>query len=157
MMQLVEIRLIPESERAELFEIVQRYWAELMPHSSVVKNPMIQPRYFEYQFKFGIPGSYQWWAILDSVKIGFANLLLIRDWTEKAWAEIHDFYMEPQWRRQGYGRAFFQALVNWMETQRVYRIDLLVRVDSPAARVFWKNVGFDLTSYRMRRYLESEE
>jgi ribosomal protein S18 acetylase RimI-like enzyme len=149
-----EICQIGDDERAELFEVVQRYWAGLMPQAPVVQDPTIRPQYFESQFRFGEPGSYQWWAILNSVKIGFANAELSEDWIGQVWAYIKDFYVEPHWRRQGHGRAFIRALMDWMAGQDVYRIDLQVRSDNPSALAFWQSVGFDLASYRMRTYLD---
>ena len=51
------------------------------------------------------------------------------------------------------GRAFVRALVTRLGELDVYRIDLHARSDAPAARAFWQAAGFDLASYRMRRYL----
>ena len=36
----------------------------------------------------------------------------------------------------------------------LYRIDLHARSDAPASLAFWRAVGYDLASYRMRRYLD---
>jgi len=151
---MLETQPIGDGERDELFEVVQRYWIELMPHSPVVQDPAIRPRYFDSQFRFGEPGSCQWWAVLDGTRIGFANVELSEDWTGRVWAYVRDFYIEPDWRWQGHGRAFAQALVDWLKGQGVYRIDLHVRSDNPGALAFWKSLGFDLASYRLRTYLD---
>lgn len=52
---MVQIQLISDSERTELFEMVQRYWTELMPHSVVLQDAKTRLRYFEDEFRFGGP------------------------------------------------------------------------------------------------------
>ncbi len=79
--------------------------------------------------------------------------MLSGDGMGQTWGGINDFYIEPAWRRQQYGRAFVEALRSWMKCESVYRIDLFVRSDTPSALAFWKAVGFQLASYRMREYL----
>jgi GNAT superfamily N-acetyltransferase len=159
----VTIRPIGVGEREALYEMAQRFWEELMPHAPVVQDPSIRQRYFEYEFhardsRVGQPGHPAWWAIVEGERAGFATARLSRaeldeDWTGRPWAYIKDFYVEPRWRRLGVGRAFVQALLDWLDAQGVYRVDLHARSDAPAARAFWEAVGFDLASYRMRRYL----
>jgi GNAT superfamily N-acetyltransferase len=108
---------------------------------------------FEEEFPFGKSGSSQWWAQVDQHKIGFAQVMLSADGLGHTCASITDFYIEPAWRRQQYGRAFVEALKSWMKSEGVCRIDLAVRSDTPGAYAFWKAVGFHLDSYRMSQDL----
>jgi GNAT superfamily N-acetyltransferase len=108
---------------------------------------------FEEEFPFGKSGSSQWWAQVDHHKIGFAQVMLSADGLGQLNASITDFYIEPAWRHQGYGRAFVEALRSWMKRDGVCRIHLSVRSDTPGAYAFWKAVGFHLDSYRMSQDL----
>lgn len=150
---MLRIQPIGSSEHDALFEVAQRYWAEIMPHAPVVQNPEMRPAYFAHEFQFDRPGTYLWWAIEGDVRVGFANVELSQDWTDQSWAYVKDLYIEPAWRHRGYGQALVQALIDWLTSQGVYRVDLFVRSDSPTALAFWEAAGFELASYRMRRYL----
>jgi GNAT superfamily N-acetyltransferase len=153
-LEKIKLQRVSEEQRDELFEAVVRYWTELMPHAPVVRDPSIRPLYYASQFELGAPDCYQWWAVLDDERIGFANLQLAADPVGRTWAAVNDFYVEPGYRRQGCGRAFVRALVDWLKEQGVYRIDLHVRSDSPGALAFWQSLGFTLASYRLRTYLD---
>ena len=150
---MLRIEAVKSDERAALFEVVQRYWGETMPRAPVVQNPELRPQYYAHEFQFDRPGNYLYWAIVDDARVGFANVELSQDWTDQSWAYVKDLYIEPAWRHQGHGQALVQALIDWCTDQGVYRVDLYVRSDSPEAMAFWESVGFELASYRMRRYL----
>ena len=149
----VVLKPIGAGEREALYEIVQRFWEELMPHAPIVRDPALRPRYFDHEVCLGQPGHRAWWAMVGDERAGFACAELEEDWAGRSWAYVKGFYIEPRWRRQGYGRAFARALVDWLTEQGVHRIDLHVRSDTPVALAFWRAVGFDLASYRMRQYL----
>lgn len=140
-------------ERETLFEMAVRFWEELMPHAPVVQDPSIRPAYFDREFRLGAPDHRAWWAVVEDERAGFAHLELNEDWAGRPWAYIQGFYVEPRWRRQGIGRAFATAIVDNLREQGVHRVDLHARSDTPAALAFWRAVGYDLASYRMRQYL----
>ncbi len=151
---MLEIHLIGDSERSALFEMAQRYWAELVPRSPIVQDPALRPSYFDYQFRLGEPDNYQWWARVDGTNIGFANVQTSEDWTGEPWAYIKDFYIEPPWRRRSYGRAFACAIIDELAARSIYRVDLHARHDTPVSLAFWRSIGFELASYRLRTYLD---
>jgi ribosomal protein S18 acetylase RimI-like enzyme len=144
---------IAAEEREALFAMAQRFWEELMPHVPVVQDPAIRPAYFAHEFRLGKPGHRAWWANVNGAHAGFAHLELEEDWAGRPWAYLKGFYVEPRWRRQGIGRAFASEIAQHLRDAGVYRIDLHARSDTPAALAFWRAVGYDLASYRMRRYL----
>jgi GNAT superfamily N-acetyltransferase len=149
---MLTIRFITADERDELRELVDAYLVELMPRAPVVQDAHRRAGYFDSQFHFDAPDVKLWWAISGTSKIGFARIDLAAD-HDGLWANIRHFYIEEAWRRQGNGRAFAHCLVDWLRQQGVGRIDLHVRQDNPRALAFWNNVGFDLASYRLRRYI----
>ncbi|MBI3973908.1 MAG: GNAT family N-acetyltransferase, partial [Chloroflexi bacterium] len=106
-----------------------------MPHAPVVRDPVRRRQYFDDRFQFGRADRLLWWATVDGTRIGFASVGL-REESGERWAEVADFSIESQWRRRGYGRAFAQAIQDWLKSQGVSRIDLNVRHDNPSALAF---------------------
>ena len=149
----VMLQPIGVEEREALYEMAVRFWTELMPHAPVVQDPLIRPAYFDREFRLGQPGHRAWWANVGDAHAGFAHLELDEDWAGRPWAYIKGFYIEPRWRRLGIGRAFAIEIAQILRNLAVYRIDLHARSDTPAAFAFWRSVGYDLASYRMRQYL----
>jgi GNAT superfamily N-acetyltransferase len=149
----VEITRIKAEEVAALWEVVQRYWQQLMPHAPVVTDPDMGRRYFAARFQFDRSGRHYWWATVDGTKVGFAFVELDES-LEGLGAQIGDFYIERAYQRQGYGTAFIHALIEWLKAEGVYRIDLNVRQDNPGALAFWKSVGFEIALYVVRQYLD---
>ncbi|HKG24950.1 MAG TPA: GNAT family N-acetyltransferase [Thermomicrobiales bacterium] len=149
---MVELVPIREADRDELREVVRRYWIGLMPHAPVVQDPARGEVEFRSRFRLDDAESLHWWAVLDGIRIGFAKVDLAEENGERS-AQVRDFYVEPEWRRRGYGRAFARAMIGWLREQGVGQIDLNVRRDNPVALAFWRSLGFDLALYHLRRYL----
>ena len=148
----LELRPIDPAERDELLAMARRYWLELMPRWRGNRDHAFQATYFADRFRLDDPAKLHWWAVADGTVVGFACVGLHQD-VEGAWAQMGDFYVEPNHRRRGHGRAFSAAVVEELRRRGCHRIDLNVREDNPRALAFWRSVGFDLASYRMRMYL----
>jgi len=149
---MVEIRLVDGDERETLFAMAQRSWQEWMPQAPVVTDPIEGAKYFASHFQIGAPNTSVWWGHRGGKLIGFARLELREDWRSLPWAELTDFYIEPQWRRRGHGTGFAQALLAWLERQGNYRFDLNVRVSLlPVVAPFWDHLRFEVVMYRFRR------
>jgi ribosomal protein S18 acetylase RimI-like enzyme len=69
------------------------------------------------------------------------------------WAQVRDFFIEPDQRCRGLGRAFAQAIVARLREEGIGQIDLNVREDDPRALALWRSCGFGLELYRLRMYL----
>jgi ribosomal protein S18 acetylase RimI-like enzyme len=149
----VELRPIGPTDRDELLESARRYWRELMPSWRGNDDPAHQATYFAHRFRLDDPASLAWWAVVDDQRIGFAKVDLLDD-VEGRWAQVRDFFVEPDYRRRGYGRGFAEAIVAALSAQAIARVDLNVRVDNPRALAFWRRCGFELTLYRLRRFVE---
>jgi len=152
---MVTVHRISEYERDQLRAMVFRYWDELMPHAPVVRDPSRRAVHFVDHFRLDDPMSTLWWARVDNAIPGFAKVDLWEN-HDGPGATIHDFYIERTWRRQGYGRAFAQRIVEELASRSVFRIDLNVRTDNPGALAFWRSVGFDLALYQLRCYLDGQ-
>ncbi|GHP00033.1 hypothetical protein KSF_100800 [Reticulibacter mediterranei] len=59
---MLSIEQVTDEERPLLYEMVQKYWDEIMPHALTVQGPAKRVAYFEEEFLRGTPESLQWWA-----------------------------------------------------------------------------------------------
>ena len=153
-MATVELRRVVEGEREELRAAAERYWAGLMPHAPVVRDPVRRAAYFDERFRFGDPDCLLWWGVVGEVKVGFAVVELLGEGHDGPMASMGDFFIEAEWRRRGYGTGVVRAIVDELRGRGVVQVDLNVRRDNPGALAFWESVGFELSLYHLRRYLD---
>lgn len=55
---------------------------------------------------------------------------------------VHDFYVVPEHRRKGIGRALAQKILDEAKALRIDRIDLEILPKNAEAAAFWKALGF---------------
>lgn len=146
---LVTIR---PDEADALLDACRRYWIELMPRWRGNADAEYRAAYFADRFRVGDPRNEHWWGVVDGARVGFARIEWHED-VDGAWASVHDFYVEANHRRHGYGTAMARAVVAAIKERGCFRVDLNVRADNPGALAFWQAAGFEMTSYRMRTYL----
>lgn len=147
------LRLAPidRTELPEFRAMVEVYWRELMPHSPVIQDPGQREVYFQNRFTWAGESARPHWLIVDGERMGF---IMYRLDNGDEVAQIHDFYVTPKERGNGYGSKAIEWLLSHFEAHGVKQIDLNVRVDNPGALAFWEAQGFEVALYRLRRYLE---
>jgi ribosomal protein S18 acetylase RimI-like enzyme len=148
----VELRPIAPADRDDLLAAARRYWLDLMPRWHGNRDPAHQAAYFADRFRLDDAESAHWWAVAGGARIGFAKVDLRED-ADGRWADWRDFFVEAEYRRQGHGTAFARAAIAWLRERGYHRVDLNVRQDNPRALAFWRSIGFELASYRLRTYL----
>lgn len=62
---------------------------------------------------------------------------------------VNDFFVDPDARRRGIGRALAQKLLDEAKTKRVDRIDLEVLPTNTVAVAFWESLGFQTEGRRI--------
>lgn len=55
---------------------------------------------------------------------------------------VSDVCVDENWRRQGMGRALFEALREWFREQRVRTMQLNAASRNPVSQAFWRALGF---------------
>ncbi|WP_435930295.1 GNAT family N-acetyltransferase [Dryocola sp. BD613] len=87
------------------------------------------------------------WCILsadeENVIVGYFWLARNRD---AVW--ISDFYLYPEWRGRGLGRAALAQMEARVALQ-VSEIGLRVAVNNPAAKALYEKCGFQITGFNM--------
>jgi ribosomal protein S18 acetylase RimI-like enzyme len=147
--QLVRIERVEGHDIAQFRRMVEAYWQELMSKASVVKDPGRRKAYFQERFGWDGGNNHPHWAIEEGGPIGF---MVFEVSAEQKRAMVNDFYVLPEARRRGYGRAMVRWLLAHLDSLGVEQIDLDVRRDNPDALAFWQAQGFRIALYRLRQY-----
>jgi ribosomal protein S18 acetylase RimI-like enzyme len=147
------MRKVAPEERGTFREMVEAYWAELMPKADVIATAAAREAYFRQQFTWEGGDRHPYWAIADKGPVGFLSFSI--DPSERR-AKVHDSYVVPDMRRQGVGSTMVRWLFAHLDCLGIERVDLDVRRDSPRALAFWRAQGFGIAGYRMRMYRDPE-
>ncbi len=128
----VEARLVPVSEKSELWALLQDYIDEMRAYDDDIErvDGVYEYKWFEHYWRES--DRWPFCAVGDGVRAGFA--LLRRE--ESGEMEVAEFYVQPRFRRGGIGLAFARALLAkypgpWLISE--YR-------DNNAAVHFWRKV-----------------
>jgi ribosomal protein S18 acetylase RimI-like enzyme len=146
---LFTIQKVDPKDLPQFRQMVKAYWQELMPKSNVVNDPERWEAYFQEEFTWAGGNNHPHWATVGDERIGFMTFEVA---DEEKKAMINNFYVAPDKRCHGYGRAMVRWLFTHLDALGVEQIDLNVRRDNPAALAFWQAQGFGIAGYRLRQY-----
>jgi ribosomal protein S18 acetylase RimI-like enzyme len=92
---------------------------------------------------------YIWWGIDSSRKIGFAVVALTKHWADhsRTVAQIGEFFVYPEFRREGLGRKMAQALLAWLKDNRADEIQSTVAAGNLRGLRFYEDAGFQIARY----------
>lgn len=92
-----------------------------------------------------------WWAIDSGRKVGFGVVVLIKHWADpkRTQAQIGEFFIYPEYRREGLGRRFAQALIDWIKTHDAADIQGFVTAGNLRGLRFYEAVGFQIARYSL--------
>ena len=90
-----------------------------------------------------------WWGVDQSRKVGFAVVVLTKHWADQSrtHAQIGEFFVYPEYRREGLGRRFAEALIEWMKGNGADDIQSSVVAGNLRGLRFWEAVGFQIARY----------
>ncbi len=109
-------------------------------------------RYLEVLFADQGKHRYIFWAVDKSRKVGFAVAVLSKHWTDKTRTQgmIGEFFIYPEFRREGLGRRLAQALVEWFKTNGAEEIQSGVVAGNVRGLRFWEAMGFQIARYSLQ-------
>ena len=92
-----------------------------------------------------------WWAVDNTRKVGFAVIVLNKHWADqtRTQAQIGEFFVYPEYRREGLGRRMAQALIDWIKGNGVDEIQSSVVAGNLRGLRFFEAVGFQLARYSL--------
>lgn len=146
---MMDLETVQLTDIHDFRRLVEAYWQEVMPQSDVVQNPERREAYFRECFTWAGGNRQPYWAVTDGRRVGFVVYTVD---AAKHSADIHDFYVVPEARRQGYGAAMVQAAYAQLDRHGVKLVELNVRRDNPQALAFWEAQGFRIALHRLRQY-----
>lgn len=98
--------------------------------------------------EFATPDNHFWYAYNGDRRVGFVWVEVVHDT-----AFVHNVAVEPDLRRQGYGRAIMLAAERWCQDNALARIGLHVFAHNTGARVLYEQLGFTETGRNMAKDL----
>lgn len=154
---------VKQEEYAELFPLLLRYLQELDGYQQPgVPRTTPESARLHLRYLTSAPACRVWWVILGEERIGFIffRLLPRPPWSEAPVGFIDEFYIAPEHRRQGYGRAIIEQVLACLREQGATGVRLTVLVRNAPALAFWQAMGFQMVgtllgnAYVMERALE---
>jgi len=137
----------------EDFPAMLRLWREMMDFHARVEprfRPLPTPageEAWETHLRETIWGNQDWCVFVaeaDGQVIG-QMLGVLRDpypvFEPGRYGYVTDVAVDPAVRRNGVGRALFEALKAWFREQGVSHIELMVAHNSPVSQAFWREMG----------------
>jgi ribosomal protein S18 acetylase RimI-like enzyme len=92
-----------------------------------------------------------WWGVDNGRKIGFAVVVLSKHWADqgRTHAQVGEFFIYPEYRREGLGRRMAQALIEWIKTNGADEIQSGVVAGNLRGLRFYEAVGFQIARYSL--------
>ncbi len=92
-----------------------------------------------------------WWGVDKGRKVGFAVVVLSKHWADQArtQAQIGEFFIYPEYRREGVGRRLAEALIAWLKESGAHEIQSGVVAGNLRGLRFWEAVGFQIARYSL--------
>ncbi len=126
----VELHSVPLADREELEALVDRYLEELDALRDLPVGPSDARSYEYLPLYWEEPGRHPLFLVSRGERVGFA---LIREIFDDATIQMSEFYIRPEWRRRGLGRAAVGEI--WRRFPGSW--ELQVHPGNPAAAEFW--------------------
>ena len=88
------------------------------------------------------------WIVAGGDRAGLAIVRTLPDWPEesRSIASIAEFYVVPERRRQGIGRAAVEALLTEHRRRGTYQVEAEILARNQPAQAFWAGLGFAVQS-----------
>jgi GNAT superfamily N-acetyltransferase len=106
-------------------------------------------RYLEVLFADQGKRRFIWWGVDQSRKVGFAVVVLTKHWADatRTTAQIGEFFIYPEHRREGHGRRMAETLIEWIKSNGAADIQSSVGPGNLRGLRFWEAVGFQIARY----------
>lgn len=91
------------------------------------------------------------WAVDAGRKVGFTVAVLSKHWANKGRTQgvVGEFFIYPEYRREGRGRQLAQALIAWLKEQGADEIQSAVIAGNVRGLRFWEAIGFQIARYSL--------
>ncbi len=92
-----------------------------------------------------------WWALDESKKVGFVVAVLSAHPVDKQRLQgmIAEFFIYPEFRREGYGRRMAEAAIEFLKSKGVEDIHTSVTAGNVRGVRFWEACSFQIARYAL--------
>lgn len=126
----IELRRVDHTERSVLDRLIDGYLAELSAHREVPVGPSDAASYEYLPLYWQEPGRHPFWVVAEGRRVGF---VLIREVEKESIIGMSDFYIRPESRRSGFGRATLSEV--WRRFPGAWRLQVHRRNEAGVG--FW--------------------
>lgn len=108
-------------------------------------------RYLETLFAEQGKHRHIWWGVDGGRRVGFAIAVLSKHWANKRriQGQIGEFFIYPEFRREGRGRRLAEAVIEWLTAHGADEIQSGVLAGNVRGLRFWEAVGFHVARYTL--------
>lgn len=108
----------------------------------------------ENYFKKSIENATVWVAVSDNKVIGYlaGSIEKMPAYTTKSLAELDNFYIDEEYRRQGIGKRLVEEFKKYCINKGIEEIKVTASAKNTNAKAFYQNNGFDEfeVTYKMK-------
>ncbi|MDR7482597.1 MAG: GNAT family N-acetyltransferase [Armatimonadota bacterium] len=92
-----------------------------------------------------------WWGVDNGRKVGFVVAVLAKHWADQSRTvgQIGEFFVYPEYRREGLGRKLAQAVIDWLKSHGADEIQSGVVAGNLRGLRFWEACGFQIARYSL--------
>lgn len=92
-----------------------------------------------------------WWAVDGGRKVGFVVAVTGKHWADRSRTQVQigEFFIYPQYRREGLGRRLAETVIEWMKSEGVDEILSGVVAGNLRGLRFWEAMGFQIARYSL--------
>lgn len=147
----VELRPVRRPEYDAFFALMDPYHRELAPYDPL--GDPLDPAQYRAAMLDDMEGRELRWIVADGERAGFAMVRVLPDFPDERSdvAEIIEFYVLPEHRRRGVGRAAVEALLAEHRRRGTALVEAGILRDNAPARAFWASLGFEVRSLHTAR------
>ncbi len=144
----VVLARIREREHDDFFAMFEAYHHELDPYAPHEAGEPWSIELYRRAVLDDLEGREMLWIRADGQRAGFVVVRTLPDWPheERDVAEIAEFYVTPEYRRHGVGRAAVLALLAEHRRRGTHLVEASVLLKNEPARAFWSSLGFETRS-----------
>jgi len=144
----VVLTRIRDREYDDFFAMFETYHRELDPYAPHEAGDPWSIDLYRRAVLDDLEGREMLWIRADGQRAGFVVVRTLPDWPheERDIAEIAEFYVAPEFRGRGVGRAAVHALLAEHRRRGTHLVEASVLHDNEPARAFWASLGFGTRS-----------
>lgn len=149
----VTLREIARREFDDLFALVPRYVEELDAFDPLEPAGSGYVEAMRERYESDDEERELFWILVGGDRAGFLLSRRYADWPggERDMASVAEFYVLPEHRRRGVGRAAVEAWLRLHRERGTWLVEADVMQGNAAARAFWAALGFEVQMLQTAR------